>query len=58
MRFFVGTYNVDMTYDDDMASVARKNLASLSGFWFDCLTSIPLAYIDLRLFPLRPPPSY
>ncbi len=54
VRFFVGTHNVDMTYDDDMASVARKNLLSVSGFWFDCATSIPWAYMDLRVYLVSP----
>ena len=54
MRFFVGTYNVDMTYDDDMVSVARKNLLSVSGFWFDCVTCIPWSYMDLRVYLVSP----
>jgi hypothetical protein len=55
VRFFVGAHNVDMTYDDDAASIARKNLASVSGFWFDCATSIPWSFMDLRVYLVRPP---
>ncbi len=54
MRFFVGKYSADMSYDDNLVSVARTNVCSASGFWFDCITSIPLSYTDLSFY-LVPP---
>ncbi len=54
-RFFVGSFNVDMTYDDDLVSVAKKNVCSASGFWFDCITSIPWSYMDLVFYVVIPP---
>ena len=50
LRFFLGTFDVDLTYDDDLLSVARKNVCSPSGFWFDCVTSIPWSYMDLHFY--------
>jgi hypothetical protein len=47
---------VDMTYDDDLISVAKKNVCSASGFWFDCITSIPWSYMDLNFYMVRPHP--
>jgi hypothetical protein len=50
LQFFIGTENADMTYNDDILSIARRNLCSLSGFWFDCVTSIPWSYLDLHFY--------
>ena len=49
-QFFIGSYNTDMSYEDDFSCIARRNLLSVSGFWFDCVTSIPWAYLDLSLY--------
>ncbi len=53
-RFFVGAYRVDLTYDDDMASICQQNLISPTGFWFDCVTSIPWSFMDLRVYLVSP----
>jgi hypothetical protein len=42
-----------MTYQDDILVSLRKNLTSVSGFWFDCVTSIPWSYIDLHFYLVR-----
>jgi hypothetical protein len=38
---------MDMNYIDDFAWVVKKNLFSLTGFWFDCVTSIPWSCFDM-----------
>ena len=50
LQFFVGYYSVEMAYYDDFYLLVRKNLLSLSGFWFDCFTSIPFSYMDLTIY--------
>jgi hypothetical protein len=47
IQFFLGTYDTDMNYIDDFAKIVKKNLSSLTGFWFDCVTSIPWSCFDL-----------
>ena len=49
-RFFVGVYKVDLTYDDDFVSICKQNVCSPGGFWFDCATSIPWSFMDLRVY--------
>lgn len=41
-------HNEDMSYCDDLRKIALYNLFWLSGFWFDCVTSIPFSFIDLN----------
>ena len=48
LQFFTGVHNEDMSYCDDVRKIALYNLASITGFWFDCVTSIPFSYIDLN----------
>jgi hypothetical protein len=52
-QFFLGYFEEDMTYQDDFLVSLRKNLSSISGFWFDCVTSIPWSYIDLNFYLVR-----
>ena len=40
-------------YIDSFSIIARRNIASLTGFWFDCVTSIPWSCIDLHLYLVR-----
>ena len=47
LQFFTGIHNEDLSYCDDMRKIALYNLSSLTGFWFDCVTSIPFSYMDL-----------
>jgi hypothetical protein len=46
---------MDMNYIDDFAWIVKKNLFSLTGFWFDCVTSIPWSCFDLYEYLVRPP---
>ncbi len=59
IQFFLGTYDMDMNYIDDFAWIVKKNLFSINGFWFDCMTSIPWSCFDLVEFmvchTIRPP---
>ena len=45
-NFFIG-YHEAGCYEDSLYAIARRNLSSLSLFWFDAFTSIPLSYADL-----------
>ena len=47
LQFFIGIHNEDMQYCDDIHRVLLLKLKSPSGFWFDCITSIPFSYMDL-----------
>ena len=49
-QFFLGYYTQDMTYKDDLSGTIRRNLSSISGFWFDCITSIPWSFMDLHFY--------
>ncbi len=49
-QFFIGSFNTDMSYVDDFYCIVKRNLQSVSGFWFDLVTSIPWAYVDLGFF--------
>ena len=49
-QFFLGYYTQDMTYKDDLSGSIRRNLSSISGFWFDCITSIPWSFMDLHFY--------
>ncbi len=49
-QFFLGYYEEDMTYQDDFVVSLKRNLSSISGFWFDCVTSIPWSYMDLHFY--------
>ena len=44
-QFLTGCF-VEPDYVDSYARIAMKNLTSLSGFWFDCVTSMPWSYMD------------
>jgi hypothetical protein len=46
-------------YCDDVRVIARHYLSSPFRFWFDLLTSIPLAWIDWGIMQVlqRPPPA-
>ena len=59
IQFFLGYYAHDMTYQDDLVVSVKRNLSSLSGFWFDCVTSIPWSYMDLYFYLVifQPAPS-
>ena len=35
--------------------VLRRNVTSVSGFWFDCITSIPWSYLDYAAYLVRTP---
>uniref|UniRef100_A0A7S0MT42 Ion transport domain-containing protein n=1 Tax=Cryptomonas curvata TaxID=233186 RepID=A0A7S0MT42_9CRYP len=39
-----------MTYRDDFIISLKRNLSSITGFWFDCVTSIPWSYMDLHFY--------
>ncbi len=50
LQFFIGFYTHELKYFDDICTVARHNLSSPFGFWFDSVTSIPFSYIDLSIY--------
>ena len=50
VQFFVGVWDEGGGYTDDVRVIALRNAASLTGFWFDCMTSIPWSYIDLKFY--------
>ncbi len=54
--FFMGKLDVSDTYCDDIRVIARKYLASLTGFWFDFLTSLPWSVNDLYTLQVSFPP--
>ena len=45
--FFMGKLDVSDTYCDDIREIARNYVTSLTGFWFDFLTSLPWSFNDL-----------
>ncbi len=45
--FFMGTLDTSDTYCDDFRKIAINYLTSLTGFWFDFLTSLPWSLNDL-----------
>jgi hypothetical protein len=49
-QFLIGSYNTDMSYVDDFGSIVMRNMLSVTGFWFDLVTSIPWAYVDLSFY--------
>jgi hypothetical protein len=49
-QFFIGHYKIDMTYEDNLVVCITRNLSSFSGFWFDCVTSIPWSYMDMHFY--------
>ncbi len=49
-QFFVGMFDSSETYIDNIYVVAFVNLTSVTGFWFDCVTSIPWSYFDLSAY--------
>ena len=52
-RFAVGTYGHGQVYEDDVGRVVMNNLSSLTGFWFDCVTSIPWSWLDFATYKVR-----
>jgi hypothetical protein len=56
-QFFLGYYTHDMTYQDDFVTSVKRNLLSVTGFWFDCVTSIPWSYMDMHFYLVLPPPN-
>ena len=49
-QFFVGYFDANEKYVDSLLAVALKNFSSLSGFWFDLLTSVPWSYFDMTAY--------
>jgi hypothetical protein len=50
VQFFLGSYSQDLTYQDNLLMSLKRNLSSVRGFWFDCVTSIPWSYMDLHVY--------
>ena len=50
LQFGVAVYKEDMEFIDDWGTIALRNLLSVSGFWFDCVTSIPWSFMDLHYY--------
>ena len=47
LQFFTGVHHEDLSYCDEWKSIALRNLRSVTGFWFDVVTSIPFSYLDI-----------
>jgi hypothetical protein len=52
VQFLMGCF-VDPDYVDSYRLIALRNLTSLSGFWFDCVTSMPWSYMDYYAYQAR-----
>jgi hypothetical protein len=50
LQFGVAVYTEEMEFIDDWGAIALRNLTSFSGFWFDCVTSIPWSFMDLQYY--------
>ena len=46
IHLFTGIINGVENYVDDPMEVLHRKLTSLSGFWFDFVTSLPWSYLD------------
>ena len=53
INFVVGAYDNDSIYVDKFSWVTRRYLLSLTGFWFDSITSIPWSCMDLQSYLVR-----
>ena len=54
LSFFVGTYEKDMSYNDDIKRVAMTNFGTPTAFWFDSVTSIPWSFLDYLVYQAGP----
>ena len=52
-QFFIGTFEDSPSLLNDFALVLLRNFTSVSGFWFDCVTSIPWSYLDYGAYTVR-----
>ncbi len=50
LQFLRGYYRADTLYEDRLEAVFLNNVSSVTGFWFDCVTSIPWTYLDLDAY--------
>jgi hypothetical protein len=57
IHLFTGIINGVENYVDDPMEVLHRKLTSLSGFWFDFVTSLPWSYLDLHAYWVPPRPS-
>ncbi len=46
LTFFIGFHRNGL-YIDSVSVISRRYVSSLSLFWFDVATSIPLSYVDI-----------
>ncbi len=46
LTFFIG-FHQNGLYIDSISAISRRYFFSLSLFWFDVATSIPLSYVDI-----------
>jgi hypothetical protein len=53
LQFFTGSLDISETYCDTMSIVAAKYMSSVSGFWFDFLTSLPWSFNDLYAYQVK-----
>ena len=49
-QFFVGSFDNSETYFDDIKLIMIRNLTSVTGFWFDLLTSMPWSFMDVNAY--------
>lgn len=52
-QFFIGHFDNSETYFDDMKMIMIRNFTSISGFWFDLVTSIPWSYLDVNAYKVK-----
>jgi hypothetical protein len=56
-QFVIGTFDSTETYCDELGTIVTRYLTKFSGFWFDCVTSIPWSFMDLAISRVWPMPS-
>ncbi len=55
LQFFIGFYDESEVYIDSFRKNAFRYLTAISGFWFDCATSLPWSYNDMQAYRVRVP---
>ncbi len=54
LQFLTGCFVEHNTeYVDSYSRIALRNLTSLKGFWFDCVTSMPWSFMDYYAYQAR-----
>jgi hypothetical protein len=57
-QFAIGTFDSTETYCDEIRVIVTNYITSISGFWFDCVTSVPWSYMDLAVYRVLLKPAF